>query len=797
MKKSRGYFTLLMSLFSFVMGVSAQNIKEIEVKGKVLDEKGLPIAYATVLVANKASTAPITGTTTTMEGDFSFQIKVDNVKEFYVEVSYIGFKKLKINDFRIENSAIHLGNITLYEDMEKLNEVVVMGEKSSTEFRLDKRVFNVGKELTNNGATALQVLNNVPSVSVNIEGRVSLRGSQGVQILINGKPSVLTSGDNNALGTVTADMIQSVEVITNPSAKYEAEGTSGIINIILKKESKQGVNGSVTLNTGIPNNHSLGLSINRRTEKWNLFGQLGIGKRTFPKEVSITNHDYVNSSLLEVTGDEERNEKFYSINLGADFYPSKLSVLTLSGRYAFEKEDANSDFLYTATNTTDSSFLSWNRNEDTKADNPKFEYELQYKKDFDEDQEHNLQLSALGSYFQKDSNSEYVNTYINSNRERFFQQMVSDYMLAEYTFKADYSLPLGNEMILEAGSQYVLTSVTNDFEVLDRQSDSWVVNPNYTNVFEYDQNVLGAYTTLAYEQNQWGVKLGLRMEQTNLNTLLVNNYTKNKQEYHDWFPTMHASYNLTESLSFQAGYSKRVKRPDLWDLNPFYSLKNDYDVFVGNPDLRPEYTNSFELTMIKKLQNLSLNFGVYNRDTRNVMENIINFSENVSIITPENVGKNNTTGVEFNAKYTGLRWLTLNADFNYNYFKRNGSHKAMVFNFNGNQWQSKLMTKYKLPANIDLEVIANYESKYKNLQYTLQDNLYADIGIRKKILKGKLIVNANIRDVFASRVFNPITVSEQNFSLNKKEKDGRFVTVGISFGFGKGEAMEFSGVKSF
>jgi len=214
--------------------------------------------------------------------------------------------------------------------------VLISAEKSTTEFKLDKRVFNVGKDLSSTGASALEVLNNVPSVDVNIEGEVSLRGSTGVQILINGKPSILSDDASNALGTITADMIEKVEVITNPSAKYEAEGTAGIINIILKKNEKKGLNGSLSLNTGTPDNHSIGISLNQRTEKFNLFTQLGTGYRELPRYNKNTNIDKINNTELNSEGTEFRNEHFYNFVLGSDYYINPLNTITLSGSFAYE-----------------------------------------------------------------------------------------------------------------------------------------------------------------------------------------------------------------------------------------------------------------------------------------------------------------------------------------------------------------------------------------------------------------------------------------------------------------------------
>ncbi len=259
---------MLFGTLLFKMDVLTAQNGTTSITGKVSDPNGTPIEFATVLLGNPADQKPITGTTTLDDGSFDLETEAP---DFYIEFSFMGFTTKTVENPEIVDGTIDLGTVTLTEDSRQLDEVVVEGQVSRTEFKLDKRVFNVGADLSSTGASALEVLNNVPSVNVTIEGQVSLRGSQGVQMLINGKPSVIASEQGNALGTLTADMIDRIEVITNPSAKYDAEGTSGIINIVLKKDEKKGLNGSITLNTGVPNNHSLGLSLNKRTEKFNLF----------------------------------------------------------------------------------------------------------------------------------------------------------------------------------------------------------------------------------------------------------------------------------------------------------------------------------------------------------------------------------------------------------------------------------------------------------------------------------------------------------------------------------------------
>ena len=764
----------------------------IEITGIVLDKNSRqPIEFATVMIADKNTQQPITGVTT--EADGTFRINTDS-PDLYVEVSFIGFFNQTFKDFQIKEGKVDLGTILLSENSETLDEVIVRAEKSTTEFKLDKRVFNVGKDLSSTGASALEVLNNVPSVNVSIEGEVTLRGSSGVQMLINGKPSVIASEQGNALGTITAEMIDKIEVITNPSAKYDAEGTTGIINIVIKKEEKKGINGSVTVNTGYPNNHSFGLSMNRRTEKFNLFTQMGIGHRTFPNDYETLNRDLEDLSVVESSGNRDKNETFYNLILGTDYHINKLNVLTLSGSFAFEKEKelASTDFNFfddqqTLTNV-------WNRDETTNATNPKYQYEFQYKKDFPDHKDHDLLFSALGRFFGKDQSSEYKNISSLGSIPSAQQDIRTDFKNETHTFKLDYTKPFSEEFTIETGAQYVISDVANDYSVQDLIDGEWVLDEDLTNIFEFNQKVLGTYGTAAYEGKKWGVKAGLRLENTDLNTLLINTNKSNSQNYTNLFPSFHTSYKLTEKFSFQAGYSKRIYRPRLWDLNPFFNIRNNFNVRTGNPDLQPEFTDSYEINGIYVFEKTSFNFGVYHRYTTDIIERVATFENNVTTTTPFNVGTNKTTGVEFNFKYSPAKKITFNGDFNYNYFNRKGIFKTTSFDFNADQWSTKLTTKIKLPAQIDVEATGHYRSRVKTFQAERTANIFADLGVRKKIMNGKTILNLSIRDVFASR-FRESETTQNDFFVYSRSQRGRFITFGISYGFGKGEAMEFSGHK--
>lgn len=780
-----GIFKIGLFLLFSTVAVS-QNL----IKGQLLEAStSTPIDFATVTLKQKADSTLILGATTENGGFFLID---SPSKDVYLEVSFIGFENLVIEDIDLSSRSIDLGKIYLGEDTQVLEEVEVTAERSTTEFKLDKRVFNVGSDLSSTGASALEVLNNVPSVNVNVEGDVSLRGASGVQILINGKPSVLADDSSNALGTITADMMEKVEVITNPSAKYEAEGTAGIINIVLKKDEKKGVNGSVSLNTGTPHNHSIGFSMNKRTEKLNLFTQAGVGYRELPRHTENINRDLIAGTEVYSNGVEYRNENFYNIVVGSDFYFNPLNIITLSGSFAYEIEDqpSETDFEFSEVGSL---LREWKRKEVTEATNPKLQYELQYKREFVDNKDHQLLFSAIGRYFGKDQSSAFTNDFTLGESNQPDQLTATNFEEGKYTFNLDYTKPFDEKWTLETGTQYLKNDVSNDFSVSnDDGSGSFVVDDGLTNVFEYAQNVLGVYSTAAYENKVWGVKMGLRVENTDLNTLLVNTGETNSQNFTNLFPSFHTSYKLTEGISLQAGYSRRIFRPRLWDLNPFFNVRNNFNIRVGNPNLLPEYTDSYEIGAIFIMEEISFNTNVYYRYTTDKIDRISIYDNGVNFWKPFNIGTSKAPGIEANFKYTPSKKLVLNGDANYNVFIREGQLSNEQFDFSANQWFAKLSAKYKVSKALDVEVTGRYESEEQTIQGIVADNLFADFGLKYKLKGGKSVINFSVRDIFASRV-RQTTIDQSDLYIYSSTQRGRFITLGYSYSFGKGEAMHFSG----
>lgn len=778
-----------LSFLLFFMGSTALwSQKALQLTGRVVDQKlETPIPFAAVVVKSLSNQSLVAGTTTDVEGYFSLEIPSRSVT---IEVSSLGYQLKRIPAPEAENGLMAMGTIFLEEDAQTLEEVEVTAERSRVEFKLDKRVFNVGQDLASTGLGALDVLSNVPSVNVDIEGNVRLRGNSGVQILINGKPSVLSDEGGTALSTITADMIERIEVITNPSAKYEAEGSSGIINIVLKKEEKKGLNGSISLNTGVPANHSIGGSLNRRTEHFNFFTQFGGGYRSLPSYRKSSNFNKVDSTEVRSKGVEYRNERFANITLGADYYLNQWNVFTLSGSYAYEDEDqpSETDFDIYRQGVLESRYR---RTEVTSAGNPKYQYDLQYQRQFQNHEDHVLQFSTLGNFFGKEQTSSFENRLLEGISLNPDQRTETRFFQRDYIHKLDYTRPM-SDWKLEAGAQFESNDVGNDYAVYNATSDGFQLDSTLTNDFRFQQEVLGVYLTTALEKERWGVQLGGRIEQTLLQTALVTTGEENKQAYRNFFPSAHASFKWSEQLSFQVGFSKRIYRPRLWDLNPFFNIRNNYNIRMGNPNLQPELADSYEMTGIWVGEKFSMNMSVYHLTTTDVIERVTLFQDNVSIVRPENIGIRQQSGIEWNGKYSPLKWLSINGDFNYGFFMRRGQFDEQSFDFTGTQWFTRWTGRAKLPYAWELEVSGEYQSPFANVQGEVSGFAFMDIGVRKKVWKGKMVVNLGVRDLLASRIQESVA-DQAAFNAYSFSQRGRFITLGVSYSIGKGEAMEYSG----
>ena len=332
--------------------------------------------------------------------------------------------------------------------------------------------------------------------------------------------------------------------------------------------------------------------------------------------------------------------------------------------------------------------------------------------------------------------------------------------------------------------------MSNDFEVQDQLDGLFVTNQGLTNVFDFRQKVFGLYGTGSFESDKWGIKLGLRREQTNIKTNLLNSNLSNNKDFADLFPTFHSSFKLIKKLSLQAGYSRRIYRPSLWQLNPFINIRNNFNIRKGNPNLKPEYSDSYELAAIYNISGLSINCSLYKLNTTDKITYVTTLQNNISETAPENLGTTNANGIEINGKLNVGKKIVITSDFNLNRFNRRGVWGKQNFNFNGNSWSSELRSKIKFPKDLDLELTLNYLSDFRTVDGERGPSRNLNFGIRKKIVDGRGVINLIVRDIFATRVRESRAI-RSNFIVDNWSTSGTFFSLGFSYGFGKGEAMEY------
>ena len=556
---------LLYILFLFSLGITAQrpasnSAEEIALTGTVLDkETGQPLEYATLVLQSVADPNEVSGGITDIEGKF----KVETPKGNYnASIEYIGYKTVKISQTSFQEST-DLGTINLSISAAELDAVEVVGEKTTVEIRLDKKIYNIGKDLTTSGATISDALGNVPSVNVDVEGAISLRGNENVRILINGRPSALAGfGSTDALRQLPADAIEKVEVITSPSARYDAEGTAGILNIILKKEKTLGFNGSVQTFIGYPANSGVTVNANLRTDKFNLFNTTGYNYRAVPGNAFFDN-TYTSGRFDRVVEDRiyNRLRKSFNTNLGLEYFiTDKSSVTGTVFLRSTDGEDIteNSNLRFNNGTTTNTTF----REELELENDQSYQFALNYVNNLN-DEGQKLTVDLQYSNQDEIENSDIEENRLVPNQSLIsFEQVIENEIENEYLIQADYVLPMGDAQF-EAGYRGTLEEEITDYRLdsLDQASNALIVNRDLTNTFTYDQNVHALYTQYGNKLGKFSFLLGLRLEQTqlkgelktifedsNFEDILGDVQTNFDETYLGLFPTLNLILNLIRKV---------------------------------------------------------------------------------------------------------------------------------------------------------------------------------------------------------------------------------------------------------
>jgi outer membrane receptor protein involved in Fe transport len=764
------------------------------IQGVIVDkESQMPLPFATVAVYNEANEI-IEGGITDEKGTFQIPVAFGT---YSILVEFMGYEAFQSDFFTLNrgNSPLELGTIALSSGLSQLDEVTVQGEKPLMELSLDKRVFNVGEDLANAGRTTSDILMNLPSVTVDSQGNVRLRGSDNVRILVDGKPSGLVSfKGSQGLQQLPASMVERIEIITNPSARYEAEGMAGVINIILKKENNQGFNGSVELIAGTPTNLGVSANLNYRHKKINWFINYGIAKREIIREGTLYQEAFGGDSLL-ITQQTVEGSVFTldnNIRAGLDYYFNEKSVLT--GSYLLRRSDATritniryNDFLFNLNNPQSYSL----RRQDELEKEPNAEFLITYKRSFEEA---GHELTTVLTYLDYWENSDQVfteNTFspegIPIPSRSLLQTSINDEFEKQYLIQVDYTKPIGSEGKFETGLRSSFRNMENDF-IVEEQDEQGNFNPlpGLDNIFLYQENIHALYGILGNKSNKLSYQGGLRAEYTDVKTTLVRTNEINPRDYLNLFPSAHLTYNFNEENGLQLSYSRRVRRPFYNDLSPFMTFSDARNFFSGNPDLDPEFTDAIELGHIKYFEKGTLFSTLFYRNTTDKIERIRTVdNEGNATIRPENLLGEQSFGLEFATDYQIFSWWKIDYNMNFFYASVDGSNIQGNFTATTYSWNARQNSRFNFGNGLTGQVRNNYEGRQRIAQGIRKGIFFMDISGSKEVLKGKGTLVLNITDIFNSRRDRYILEGEGFYTVGNFLNVRRQINLSLNYRIGQ------------
>ena len=758
-------YTLFSLAFFFVLTAFSQ--KPITISGKVIDALSKqPLEYATIVIKN-TETQKISGSITDAKGIFS----VKTPAGFYeISVEFISFKSKKYPKQNITKD-LDLGTITLSEDSKSLDEVVIIAEKTTVDIRLDKKVFNIGKDLSIRGGNASDVLGNVPSVQVDVEGTVSLRGNENVTILIDGRPSALVGLNGaEALRQIPAEAIEKVEVITSPSARYDAEGTAGILNIILRKNKLTGFNGSLQLDLGYPERLGTAFNANWRTKKWNLFTNTGFRyNETLGNALSESN--FLSSNAQNALVVEQRNfgrlGRSIFTSFGAEYYLSQNS--SIIGNIVFN--GGNDDDVN--TNEIDRFDANGNINEATfrreaeGEDENRLQYTLDYVNTFDGKGKKlsiNLQYSTEMEDILNNITEIDTQTNILNDLEQVIEEQNEDRALLQI----DYVHPVGENIQYEAGYRGNYRDIFNSFYLAERQvfpDGPLVPDAGLNNSFNYEEFVNAAYFQYGQKFNKISFLGGLRYEYTTTEIVQQTSTTSSKRNYGNLFPTVNLGYEFRDGENMTIGYNRRIRRPRGRNLNPFPSRSSEANIYTGNVNLNPVITDAFDIGYLKRWDKFTLSTSLYynisNDNWERIQEDTGDVTDNGDPITrrfPINLSTQERLGLEFTLNYRPFKIWNINSDFNLFRVTTDGDYTnpttnvTQSFDFENTAFFIRLNQKITLPGKTDLQINTNYRGPSQNAQTKSQGVFSMNLAASKDLFNEKASISLNFSDVFNSRI---------------------------------------------
>ncbi|MDR2383785.1 MAG: TonB-dependent receptor [Prevotellaceae bacterium] len=765
------------------------------VNGTVIDAKSKEALEAvTVMIKEKnVSEDAAVGVNTDKNGRFT--LKNIPYGNYILAVSSVGYKTFEQEITLTANTkTINLRPISLVEETEQLDEVQVTAIGTQMRIDIDKKVFNVDQNIAAAGGSASEVLSNIPSVEVNTEGEISLRGNSAVTIWINGKASGL-SADNRAqiLEQMPAENIDKIEIITNPSAKYSPEGTAGIINIILKENRKAGYFGSVQAGADSRGGYNLGFNYNYSSRKLEAYASLNQRSRVSTGgSNSLRLFSGTNTSLNQITDIDGRRNNFFG-RVGLTYHLTSNDHFSLNGFNMFGK--GKNDNVTNYESNIPGMYVQSERR--ASSDNNMLGGNVQfgYKHDFSKTS--NIDFTASYNKWGMDNESVYTqtSTYADGAQTSTYQRQTSDMGPHNLEFQLDYVNTFNENSKLEAGYKGTFGREDSPVETFSgRTKDDAVVTPELFNRFVYNQDIQALYSTYTGRLNKFGYQLGLRGEYSNIKTRSLGygetGIPFHNNDYFDWFPSLFLSYALPSDNEIQVNYTRRITRPRGPQINSFKNITDSTNISFGNPDLLPEYSNSFELNYIKSWTNHILSFSGYYRSTDNIVQRISYLDGNIMKSSFENIAGTLSAGTEFVLKNKFTRFVDITTTINLYYRHLDGFSyipEGVTVPVTGIaqedfSWDAKMIASFILPKLFSFQLTGDYRARQLIAQGYRKANYSLDAGIRRVF--GKISVSVNARDIFNSRKWHTVT-SGTGFSQDSKNwRGGRFVGLNITYNFG-------------
>ena len=803
----------LLTLFIFASVTLAQN-EQGTVTGKLINEESQPLISASIAVYNSSESSVITGSASNSNGVFEINVDPGN---YVLEITYLSYQTKKV-DVQVDGGETEdLGTVKLKPTSESLGQVYVRAEQSQMEMNFDKRTFSVGQDITSLGGSAVEVLNNVPSIATDIDGNISLRGNESVRVLINGKPSSMVDGSVDALRSIPATMIKEVEIITNPSAKFAAEGSGGIINIILKKEREGGLNGSFSAEAGLPQEYGGSTNLNYRIGDVNLFMNGGLDYESEPEsgnsferfagpDTTYMYRENSESTESEIDGD---------LQLGADFYLSENEVLTFSTYGSIEEEENLEDLTYIdfdyqqGARSGDNVIERTVRDNNTTQNERNLDVNLDYENKIDGD-DHKLVADASFDISSEESNTNITESIQQGSGTPTRERSLDTEEEMDLRFNAEYVRPLGENWKLEAGLRSDTEWMDSGYSASRFENGTWISVPAYTQNFLYTENVNAAFAIFGLEAGDFSGQVGLRAENTNIRTEIEGTGQVNQQNYLGLFPSVFLNYSFNEMQSIQISYSRRLSRPWSRSLLPSLDFEDSRSQWTGNPNLTPEYSNSYEAGYLHYWETGSLLTSFYYRHRTDVIQDITVIEnsptdpqQNIRVRRPINFATEKSWGIELSADQEIANSLNLNGSANLFQSDTEGSFTpegadTRIYDSRSENFRARMRIRWEIANGFNYQASLRYRGPNDTPQGTRSGMTMMDTGIAKDLMDGKAKISLNVRDVFNAQNFQNTVLTDGNpntnyYSRSEYSWSSRSASLSFQYFFGRDDQQQGGG----